>query len=101
MKIKKGDKVKILSGKDKGKTGIVSRVLIRESKILVEGINLYKKHIKPRNQQQKGETILVNRPIPVSKAMLICPNCGKATRVGFKIMDNKKSRYCKKCQALL
>jgi large subunit ribosomal protein L24 len=101
MKIKKGDKVKILSGKDKDKIGVVSRVLIRENKILVEGINLYKKHIRPRNQQQKGETILVNRPIPVSKAMLICLNCGKATRVGFKIMDNKKSRYCKKCQALL
>ncbi|MGC8776100.1 MAG: 50S ribosomal protein L24 [Minisyncoccia bacterium] len=101
MKIKKGDKVKILSGKDKNKTGTVSKVFPRENKILVEGINLYKKHIKPGGQRQKGETITVNRPIAASKAMVICPNCGQASRIGFKIENSQKSRYCKKCQSLI
>jgi large subunit ribosomal protein L24 len=101
MKIKKRDTVKILSGKDKGKTGVVSKTFPSENKVLVEGINLYKKHIKPRGQRQKGETILVNRPLNVSKVMLVCKNCGKPTRVGFKIEANTKSRYCKKCGALI
>ena len=101
MKIKKGDTVKILSGKDKGKTGVVSKTFPSENKVLVEGINLYKKHIKPRRQRQKGEIILVNRPLFVSKVMLVCKNCGKSTRVGFKIEANTKSRYCKKCGALI
>jgi large subunit ribosomal protein L24 len=101
MKIKKGDTVKILSGKDKGKTGVVSKTFPSENKVLVEGINLYKKHIKPGGQRQKGETILVNRPLNVSKVMLVCKNCGKPTRVGFKIEANTKSRYCKKCGALI
>jgi large subunit ribosomal protein L24 len=101
MKIKKGDTVKILSGKDKGKTGVVSKTFISENKVLVEGINLYKKHIKPGGKRQKGETIIVNRPLNASKVMLICKNCGKPTRVGFKLDGNTKSRYCKKCQALI
>lgn len=101
MKIKKGDKVKILSGKDKGKTGVVSKVLIKENKVLVDGINLYKKHIRPKSQNQKGEIITVNRPLHISKVMIICKNCNKATRVGFQIVDNKKVRYCKKCNSLI
>lgn len=101
MKIKKGDKVKILSGKDKGKTGIVSEVLIRENKVLVDGINLYKKHIRPKSQNQKGEIITVNRPLFASKVMVICKNCDKPTRIGFQIIDNKKVRYCKKCKSLI
>lgn len=101
MKIKKGDKVKILSGKDKGKTGVVSKVLIKENKVLVDGINLYKKHIRPKSQNQKGEIITVNRPLHISKVIVVCKNCNKATRVGFQIVDNKKVRYCKKCNSLI
>lgn len=101
MKIKKGDTVKIISGKDKGKSGVVSKTIPSEGKILVNGINLYKKHIKPRGQRQKGEIITVERPLYASKAMLICKNCNQPTRIGFKIIDNKKSRYCKKCKALI
>lgn len=101
MKIKKGDTVKIISGKDKGKTGVVSKIIPSEGKILVSGINLYKKHIKPRGQKQKGEIVAVERPLYVSKVMLVCKNCNLPTRIGFKFIDNKKSRYCKKCQSLI
>jgi large subunit ribosomal protein L24 len=99
MKIKKGDTVKILSGKDKGKTGVVSKIFPKEDRVLIEGINVYKKHVKPRGQQ-KGEIISVSRPLYASKVMVICKNCGKPTRVGFKIEGDSKSRYCKKCGAL-
>ncbi|MCS6788958.1 MAG: 50S ribosomal protein L24 [Patescibacteria group bacterium] len=101
MKVKKGDKVKILSGKDRGKTGIVSKVLIKENKVLVEGINLYKKHIRPKTSAQKGEIITVSRPIYASKVMVICKNCSKPTRIGFQFLDDKKVRYCKKCKSLI
>jgi len=101
MKIKKGDKVKILNGKDKGKTGVVLKAFPSENKVLIEGINLYKKHIKPGGKRQKGEIIIVSRPLNVSKVMLICKSCGKPTRVGFRLEGNIKSRYCKKCHALI
>lgn len=103
MKIKKGDQVKIISGKDKGKTGKTLRVFGKESKVSVEGINLYKKRVRPKQQGQKGETVLVPRPFSASKAMLVCPNCKKAVRVGFRVEGDgkmkEKIRYCKKCGA--
>lgn len=100
MKIKKGDQVKMISGKDRGKTGAVISVSVKDSRITVEGINLYKKRTKPKQQGQKGETVMVARPFAVSNAMIICANCKKASRVGFKVEGaGQKSRYCKKCGA--
>jgi large subunit ribosomal protein L24 len=97
MKIKKGDKVKMLSGKDRDKTGKV--VKTRESKISVEGLNLVKKNIRPKKQGEKGQTITFPRFVSVSTAMLICPNCGAAARVGYKFTDKgTKQRFCKKCK---
>jgi large subunit ribosomal protein L24 len=101
MKIKKGDTVKILIGKDKGKTGVVTKVFPRLNKILVEGINVYKKHIKPKRAGQKGEIVNVSRPFYASKAMIVCKNCNKPTRVGYRIEGSKKYRYCKKCDVVL
>lgn len=100
MNIKKGDQVKIISGKDRGKTGAVIRVLPEDGKITVEGLNLYKKRVRPKAQGQKGEMVLVPRPLQASKTMIVCASCKKPTRVGYRFMDNgQKVRYCRKCHA--
>jgi large subunit ribosomal protein L24 len=97
MKIKKGDQVLIISGKDRGKKGKVLQAFPKERKIVVEGVNLKKKHQRPRRPGEKGQIIQFPAPIDVSNVKLICPRCGKATRVGFKIEEKKKYRICKKC----
>ena len=102
MKIKKNDKALIISGKDRGKTGKILRAFPKEGKILVEGVNIVKKHQKPRREGEKGQIIQLPKPIDVSNVKLICPNCAKPARVGYKIIskDKKqrvKTRICKKC----
>jgi large subunit ribosomal protein L24 len=99
MKIKKGDNVLIISGKDKDKTGRVLRVFPKVFKILVEGVNLRKKHQKPKRAGEKGQIVVLPAPLPVSNVKLICLKCGKATRVGYKIVEGRKCRICKKCGA--
>ncbi|MCL4437597.1 50S ribosomal protein L24 [Patescibacteria group bacterium] len=99
IKIKKNDTVKIISGKDRGKTGKVINVDSRNRKITVENINLFKKRVRPKANGQKGETVMVARPFIVSKAMLVCPNCKQATRVGYSKEGDAKLRYCKKCSS--
>lgn len=100
MKIKKGDKVKILQGKDKGKTGNVSKILIDEGKLVVEGVNMLTKHQKPKKEGEKGTKVQFPAPINISNAMLICPKCGKETRVVYNMADRgRKTRACKKCKA--
>ena len=98
MKIKKGDQVLITKGKDRGKVGKVIKALPKENRVVIEGLNLVKKHIKPRREGEKGKIIEVPRPISVSNVKLICPSCNKATRVGYKFEGQEKFRYCKKCQ---
>ena len=97
MKIHKNDLVKIITGKDKSKTGKVLKVLPRKEKILVEGLNLYKKHVRPKTQGEKGQVVSLPRPLYVSNAALVCPNCKKTTRTGYRLEEDKKIRYCKKC----
>jgi len=97
MKIKKGDTVLIISGKDRGRKGKVLESFPKESRILVEGINLRKKHQRPRRAGEKGQIITLPAPIDISNVKLICSKCGKPTRVGFKIVESKKFRICKKC----
>ena len=99
MNIKKDDKVIVLSGKDKGKQGKVLIADPKAGKVIVEGVNVATKHQKPQKQGQEGGIIKVETPIYVSKVMLVCPKCGKATRVAHKITDGKKARVCKKCGA--
>jgi len=99
MYIKKGDQVKILSGKDRGKTGTVLRVYPEDDRLSVEGVNIYKKRRRPTKQNQKGETVSVMRPLNASKVMLVCKSCGKASRVGHRLEGNQKVRVCRKCQA--
>ena len=102
MKIKKGDTVKILAGKDKGRTGKVQKIFLKKSKVLVEGINIYKKHLKPKKEGQKGGIVEIARPLAFGKVVVICPACSKPTRVGYQLdKAGKKLRICKKCQSLI
>jgi large subunit ribosomal protein L24 len=101
MKIIKTDKVKILIGKDKGRVGEVIRAFPKDMEVVVKGLNLYKKHIKP-SQNQKGGIIEKERPIGVSKVALVCPQCQKTTRVSYQIdKTGNKYRICQKCKSML
>jgi len=114
MKIKKGDKVQIIKGKDrvkrdkegeklaKGNQGKVLAVLPTGKKILVEGLNLRHKHIRPRREGEKGQILQIPGSMNVSNVLLVCPKCNEATRVGYRLLDSdlkgkKKVRICKKC----
>ena len=100
MNVKKGDKVQVLSGKDKGKQGEVLRALPSEGKVVVEGVALVKKAVKPNGVNQQGGIVSQEAAIDVSNVMLVCPKCGKPTRVGHELDANgKKVRVCKKCGA--
>ena len=99
MKLKKGDTVLIIAGKDKGRTAKILKSFIKEKQILVEGINLKKKHVKPKKEGEKGQVISVAFPVDVSNAKFLCPKCGKAVRLGYKIEGDKKFRFCKKCNS--
>lgn len=99
MKIRKNDQAKILIGKDRGKTGKVLNVFPEVNKVTVENLNLIKKHVRPRKEGEKGQRVEVPRKIDISNVMLICPRCGKTTKVGFKKTAEKKVRFCKKCQS--
>ena len=101
MRIKKGDTVQILSGNDKGKTGEVLEVIPKADKIIVKGINIRKKHVKPRKQGEEGGIISIESAIPSAKANVVCSKCGKATKVGYSEEKDKKIRICKKCGAKL
>lgn len=101
MKIKKGDKIKIILGKDSGREGVVERVLPRKNAVVVTGLNLYKKTVRPRKEGDKGGIVDVARPLAVSKVMLLCPKCHQPTRVGYQLSDKKKVRICAKCQEVI
>lgn len=97
MKIKKNDKVYIEVGKDRGKTGQVKRVFKDSGKIIVEKINIVKKHVKSRGKEQVGGLTEIEAPLNASNVMIVCPNCGKTTRISYKINKDGKERVCKKC----
>lgn len=98
MKLKKGDSVKVSLGKDKGKIGKIQEILPKENKVLVEGVNQYKRHVKGRVQGQKSEIVTLTKPLPVGAVSLVCPKCNKVTRIGFSIEKGKKERICRKCE---
>ena len=97
-KIKKGDEVVMLSGKDKGKRGKVLRIVGKEGKVIIEGINLVKKHQRPKRQGEKGEIIVLPRAVDISNVALYCASCGRKTRVGYRFSGEEKLRICQKCQ---
>jgi len=97
MNIKKGDKVKVLTGKDKGKEAVVLRALPVKERVLVEKVNIVKKALRPTQQNPQGGISSVEAPIHVSNVVIVCPSCKQATRISIKREDGKKVRYCKKC----
>lgn len=112
MKIKKGDKVKVLSGKDKSKTGKVLQVFPSRNRVSVEGLNLLIKHMRPKRQGEKGQRIEFPAPMDLSNLILVCPKCNKPARIGYKYIEvsknannegrskskKRKIRICKKCK---
>ena len=101
MKLIKNDEVKIVAGKDKGKTGKVEKVFSKEDKVLVTGMNQYKRHVKG-GYGQKSEIVTITKPLPVANVQLVCPKCKKLTRIGTKVTTEKngavtKARICRKC----
>lgn len=96
LKLKKGDQVRIIAGKDKGKTGKILKVDRDNRKVIVEGLNMMKKTMKPKREGEKGQILEIEAPLSTSKVMVVCKKCGP-TRVGYKIDDGKKSRVCRKC----
>ena len=101
LKIKKGDTVEVLSGNDKGKKGEVLEVIPSTQKIVVKGVNIRKKHIKARKQGEEAGIIPVECAIHMSKVNVVCPKCGKASRIGFKVEKDEKVRVCKRCDTVI
>lgn len=102
MKIRKGDTVQIISGKDKGKRGRVLKVFPKRNKLIIEGLNLLYKHVRPKREREKGQRIQIPAPLYISKVMLVCPKCSKPTRISYKILtDGRKMRWCKKCAEII
>lgn len=97
MKLKIGDTVKIVAGKDKGKEGKVEMILPKKDSVVIPEVNMYKKHVKGQ-QGQKGGIYDLPRPLNVAKVAIVCPNCKKQTRIGFEIIKDSKVRVCKKCK---
>ena len=99
MNLKKGDNVQVISGKDKGQSGTILRIDAVKDRVTVKDINVFKKRQRAKKQGQKGETVNVARSIAASNIMLICKNCKKPARVGYRFDGDTKVRYCKKCDA--
>lgn len=97
MKLKKGDSIKVIKGKDKGKIGKIEKVLPKINKVLVANINLFKRHMKARSQNQPSEIVTLTKPLAESNVIFVCPKCKKESRIGYKIEKGVKSRVCRKC----
>jgi len=101
MKLKKGDHVIVTIGKDKGKKGEVEKAFPKLGRVLVAGVNMFKRHRKKRDDQHPAGITELMKPIDASKVALICPKCGKQTRVGYRIVKDTKDRICKKCEQVI
>ena len=98
MKLRVGDEVKVTSGKDKGRVGKIEKVFPKKKSIVIAGLNMYKRHYKPRKANEKGGIIDIVRPLPIGNIAFICPKCKSVTRIGFTLSENKKVRVCRKCK---
>ena len=98
LKVKKGDLVRVLSGKDKSKQAKILRVFPSTRKVVLEGLFLVKKHTRPKKAGEKSQLVAVPQAINVSKVMLVCPSCSRPARIGYVLNDNKKERICRHCQ---
>ena len=96
MKLKLKDTIIVNVGKDHGRQGVIAKILPQDNTVVIEGLNQYKKHVKP-SQGRKGEIVTISRPLDVSKVALVCPKCKQPTRVGYRFVEGKKLRVCRKC----
>jgi large subunit ribosomal protein L24 len=99
MKIKKGDQIIVTVGKDRGRKGKVDAVDPKNATVTVPGVNIYKRHEKKRDDKRQGGIMEFARPLSMGKVALVCPKCGKQTRVGYVVIKGEKERICKKCEA--
>ena len=97
MKIKKNDTILVITGKDRGRKAKVSEVFPKQGKITVEGVNVIKKHRRPKREGEKGQVVESPKPIDVSNVKLVCPKCKQAGRIGYKLIEGNKYRMCRKC----
>ncbi len=97
IKIKKGDEVIMLNGKDRGKKGKVLKIVRKSNRVVVDGLNLVKKNLKPKKQGEKGEVISMPRSVDISNVAIFCSRCNKGVRVGFRLSGEQKMRICRKC----
>ncbi len=101
MKLKTGDNVVVISGKDRGRKGKIIKVFPKASKIVVEGMNVRKKHVRAKQQGQKGQVVQIPAPFSASNTMIFCETCKKGVRIGYNVEKDKKLRICKKCKGVL
>jgi large subunit ribosomal protein L24 len=101
MKLKKGDLVQIIRGKDKGKTEKIERVFAKEEMVLLPNLNQYKRHVKGKMEGQPSEIKTIGKPLHTTNVVLICPKCSKPTRVGYLVEKGKKERICRKCKKVI
>ncbi len=101
MKVRRGDTVRVLRGKDRGKIGRVLAVLPAVERVLVEGVNMMKKHIRPKRAGESGQRVSIAAPLHVSTVQIICPSCKKSTRIGTRMGDSGRERICKQCGEII
>jgi large subunit ribosomal protein L24 len=101
-KVRKNDTVQVLAGRERGKQGKITRVLTKEDRVVVEGLNIRKRHTKPRRQGEQAGIVEFPAPIHISNVAVVCGKCGKAARVGFRLLaDDTKVRFCKRCDEVI
>ncbi len=98
MKLRVNDTIKVITGKDRGRTGKIEKIIPKSNSVIVAGVNQYKKHVKAQDQNKPGGIIDITKPLNISKVSLVCPQCKEPTRIGFEGQAKKKVRICKKCQ---
>lgn len=102
MKLKKGDQIIVIRGKDKGRKGKIEKILSKTGKVLIPGINVYKKHARKQSEKKPGGIIEIVKPLSASNVALFCSKCNRPTRIGYQIdKAGNKNRICRKCQALI
>jgi large subunit ribosomal protein L24 len=101
FRIKKGDTVVMRRGTDRGKSGKVLHVDLRAGRVVVEGLNVVKKHVRPKRQGEKGEQVSVPRPVPLGAVALYCGHCNRPTRIGMKVDGEQRTRVCRRCENTL
>lgn len=101
MKLIKNDEVIVIKGKDKGKTAKIEKVFPKDGKVLLPGINQFKRHIKAKRQGEKSEIKTISKPLAMASVAFVCPNCHKKSRIGFVIDKDQKKRVCKKCNKII